>query len=136
MRNKIEIKNFSQNKIKENLKGMESNNELKKSYKSLVKSLGALVLQNGLYASIVFIISKTKDKNNYYYVLKDIQKFLKEYFKDSYVVNNKDIKDIKQEVLEFLESESFKKAYKQFSEQFIEFIKWHRRYVDIYIDID
>ncbi|MBZ4649364.1 cmr CRISPR-associated protein, Cmr5 family [Thermosipho africanus Ob7] len=136
MRNKIEIKNFSQNKIKENLKEMESNNELKKSYKSLVKSLGALVLQNGLYASIVFIISKTKDKNNYYYVLKDIQKFLKEYFKDSYVVNNKDIKDIKQEVLEFLESESFKKAYKQFSEQFIEFIKWHRRYVDIYIDID
>ncbi|ACJ74810.1 cmr crispr-associated protein, Cmr5 family [Thermosipho africanus TCF52B] len=136
MRNKIEIKNFSQNKIKENLKEMESNDELKKSYKSLVKSLGALVLQNGLYASIVFIISKTKDKNNYYYVLKDIQKFLKEYFKDSYVVNNKDIKDIKQEVLEFLESESFKKAYKQFSEQFIEFIKWHRRYVDIYIDID
>ncbi|MBB6063458.1 CRISPR-associated protein Cmr5 [Thermosipho japonicus] len=133
MRNKIEIKNFSQNKIKENLKEMESNNELKKSYKSLVKSLGALVLQNGLYASIVFIISKTKDKNNYYYVLKDIQKFLKEYFKDSYLENDK---GIKQEVLEFLESKSFKKAYRQFSEQFIEFIKWHRRYVDIYIDID
>ncbi|ABR31505.1 CRISPR-associated protein Cmr5 [Thermosipho melanesiensis] len=100
-----------------------SRNDLElKSYKSLIKGLGAMIIQNGLYGTLVFLKAKGENKTSkkhYHYVFEDIKHFLNE----KGLFSNNDI-------LEYLERTE---NLSEIQERVLELVNWYRRYVEIFI---
>ncbi|WGS65178.1 type III-B CRISPR module-associated protein Cmr5 [Marinitoga aeolica] len=96
------------------------NEEDKKIYRSLIKGLGSMIIQNGLYGTLVFL--RAKAKTHHLAVFDDIQHFLKE-------------KNLFQgdDLLEFLENTE---NLSVIQDRVLEFTNWYRRYADIFIGGD
>ncbi len=90
---------------------------LKSEYKNLVKGLGAMIIQNGLLGTMIFLETKAGEKKHFDAVLKDLQECLK---KEG--MNNP-------EKMEFEEA-----TYLQLTTKVLDMIKWLRRYADILIE--
>ncbi|BBE30572.1 hypothetical protein OSSY52_07130 [Tepiditoga spiralis] len=126
----------------ENCENFENKDKLLKAYKSTIKGLGSMIIQNGLYGTVIFYRSKMnpksekkdKEKNKkadekkyIEYILDDLCAFFEEFYdfenieKDNY--NN---------FLEFLE----KGNLKEFQDRILSFVGWYRRYADIFIEKD
>ncbi|MDN5342616.1 MAG: CRISPR-associated protein Cmr5 [Oceanotoga sp.] len=100
-------------------------NTLEKSnYKSSIKSLGSMIIQNGLYGTVVFY--RAKKDNHYKYILEDMSKFFEKFY------DYKDKKDNFLSLLEFLEKEKLN----EYQDRMLEFTNWYRRYADIFIEKD
>lgn len=99
---------------------IDKDNNFKKQYKATVKSMGSMIIQNGLYGTLVFYKAKSSKKEVYDSVYKDIFYYLKE--SGIFVCD-------KEDVLEELQNTDL--PYLQ--EKVLEFANWYRRFVDIYI---
>ncbi|AEX84854.1 CRISPR-associated protein Cmr5 [Marinitoga sp. 1135] len=93
------------------------NKKYKDDYRSLIKGLGSMIIQNGLYGTLVFL--KAKNKDHHKAVFNDIEQYLKEkgLFKG-------------EDLLTFLENTE---ELSTIQEKVLEFTNWYRRYVDIFI---
>ncbi|HPE69772.1 MAG TPA: type III-B CRISPR module-associated protein Cmr5 [Thermotogota bacterium] len=94
------------------------NAALGSEYKNLVKGLGAMIIQNGLLGTIVFLRVKAADRKPHRAVIEDIQAFL----------NNEGYR------VDLFGDISFRdEEYLQITTRVLEMVKWLRRYVDILI---
>ncbi|KAF2956646.1 type III-B CRISPR module-associated protein Cmr5 [Marinitoga sp. 38H-ov] len=97
-----------------------ANKSYKKEYRSFIKGLGSMIIQNGLYGTLVFL--KAKGKEHHLQIFNDIEEFL----------TKKDL--IKgDDLLEFLEKTD---NLSLIQDRVLEFANWYRRYVDIFIGGD
>jgi CRISPR-associated protein Cmr5 len=108
------VQKFAKNRIDEN-----KNKFYRKEYKTLIRGLGPMIIQNGLYGTLVFYISKGKDHHNA--VVEDIRLYLERIN----IVNANNNYDL----LKKLEGE----VYIQAQEKILDFVNWYRRYADIFI---
>ncbi len=93
------------------------NKKLGSEYKSLVKGIGAMIIQNGLLGTMVFLQSKAGGKENHYAaVLEDFFMFL-------------EMKGMKEPRSMEFEDDS----YIRLTKQSLEMVKWLRRYVGIFL---
>jgi len=84
-------------------------------YKNLVKGLGAMIIQNGLLATLLFL--KSKDKPHHKAVMEDIFEFMK-------------LRGIPNpQNMQYDES-----RYLRLTSEVLEMNKWLRRYADILIE--
>lgn len=94
----------------------------KESYRSACKNLGAMIIQNGLYGTLLFYKSKMIKKNKIFYraVYEDLEYFIKS---QNIINNNGDILN---------ELENTNKLH-IIQDRVLEIINWYRRYADIFI---
>lgn len=87
-------------------------------YKNLVKGLGAMIIQNGLLGTMIFLEKKAKDgKAHFHAALSDIQEYLKK------------------EGMNHPEQMAFEEStYLSLTAKVLDMIKWLRRYADILIE--
>ena len=98
---------------------LQKNDEVQKSYKSEIKGLGSMILQNGLYGTIAYYRVREKDSSQQ--ILSDIREIL---------ANKMRIVDVtKMEAIDDLD-------YMKAQSLVLEAIKWLRRYADILIEDD
>jgi CRISPR-associated protein Cmr5 len=93
----------------------------KSEYKSLIKGLGSMIIQNGVYGTTVFLMAKGKEHHNA--VVEDLK----------YYLSKIGLYDGKKDFLTFLE-ETPKLPIIQ--DKVLEFVDWYRRYVEIYYQGD
>ncbi|MBM7560012.1 type III-B CRISPR module-associated protein Cmr5 [Marinitoga litoralis] len=99
---------------------LKNSNRLNEDNKKIYRSLGSMIIQNGLYGTLVFL--KAKGETHHLAVFGDIQHFLKE--KNLFQGND---------LLEFLENTE---NLSVIQDRVLEFTNWYRRYADIFIGGD
>lgn len=115
---------WSKNKVLEYLDNIPSDetdkkkNQLKSQFKSEIKGLGSMIIQNGLYGTIAYMKAKDSSNNEYKKIVKILDDGCK-YFKKIEKISN------------FDEMEDNK--YLETQDLILDIIKWLRRYVDIFI---
>lgn len=118
--------NFSLQEIaKERIRynnGKINNKKDKESYRSACKNLGAMIIQNGLYGTMLFYKSKMIKQNKIFY--KAIYKDLEYFIKSQNIVNNNE------DILKELENTN---KLHIIQDRVLEIINWYRRYADIFI---
>jgi CRISPR-associated protein Cmr5 len=117
--------NFSLQEIAKN-RILKNKNELSetKSYKSACKNLGAMIIQNGLYGTLLFYkgkANKSNSKSHYLAIYNDLIEFIKS---QNIVNNNGDI---------LKELEKTDKLH-IIQDRVLEIINWYRRYADVFIE--
>jgi len=96
---------------------LQKNDKVQKSYKSEIKGLGSMILQNGLYGTIAYYKVRKKDSSQE--ILGDLKELLAERMKIVDVTQMNPIND-----LDYMKAQAI----------VLEAIKWLRRYADILIE--
>jgi len=97
----------------------DSNEKIKKDYKSYVKKIPMMILNNGLGATFAFVYSKKKDGNAYNLIYNQVDKWLQE----SYIQKPKG--DL---VKWIIEQES--PVYRATTNEVLAFFNWLKRLAD------
>jgi len=118
--------NFSLQEIaKERIRynnGKINNKKDKESYRSACKNLGAMIIQNGLYGTMLFYKSK---------MLKNSKKFYKAIYEDlEYFIKSQNIVNNNGDILNELENTD---KLHIIQDRVLEIINWYRRYADVFI---
>jgi CRISPR-associated protein Cmr5 len=117
MKRENSTKLIAKNCVVEKVLKEENDKNILKSYRSLIIGLGAMIIQNGLYGTLVFL--RAKGKRHHEFVFEDIRIFLE---KKKYIKSK--------DVLEFLEQTD---NLSSIQERVLEFVNWYRRYAEIFI---
>lgn len=91
--------------------------KVQKSYKSEIKGLGSMLLQNGLYGTIAYY--KVREKDSSKEILADLSSLLSERMEIADVTEMNPIND-----LDYIKAQTI----------VLEAVKWLRRYADILIE--
>ncbi len=96
---------------------LQKNDKVQKSYKSEIKGLGSMILQNGLYGTIAYY--KVREKDSSQQILSDIKELIAKKMQIADITKMEPIND-----LDYMKAQSIA----------LEAIKWLRRYADILIE--
>ena len=96
---------------------LQKNDKVQKSYKSEIKGLGSMILQNGLYGTIAYY--KVREKDSSQQILSDIKELFKNKMQIADITKMEPIND-----LDYMKAQALA----------LEAIKWLRRYADILIE--
>ena len=113
----MNISIWSKNKVLEYLNSNPSKDK-KKQFKSEVKGLGSMIIQNGLYGTIAYMKAKDSSSNEYEKIVRILDDGCKDFKKIENISNFDEMEDNK-----YLETQDL----------ILDIIKWLRRYVDIFI---
>ncbi len=110
---KLQISKWAKDTV---FKHSKEEEKLFKEYVSLVKGLGAMIIQNGLLATLIFL--KVKGKNHHTCLKNDVINFIE--FRGYHCENGK-------KEIEFNENE-----YLHITQEVLDMVSWLRRYADIF----
>lgn len=121
IKSNFSLQEIAKNRIKYN-ENRINNKKDKESYKSNCKSLGAMIIQNGLYGTLLFYKSKMikQDKIFYRAVYEDLECF----------IQNQNIINKDEDILKELENTD---KLNMIQDRVLEIISWYSRYADIFI---
>lgn len=98
-------------------KVLDLNEKIRRSYKSEIKGLGSMILQNGLYGTIAYY--KVREKDSSQQILSDIKELIAKKMRIADITKMEPVND-----LDYMKAQAMA----------LDAIKWLRRYADILIE--
>lgn len=114
------IQKIAKERVLHNEKELQGNS--KTAYRSTIKGIGSMIIQNGLYGTLLFLRSKSKE--HHCAILKDIKYYLEE---------TKLVKENTKNIDELITLLENSENLSIIQNRVLEFVNWYRRYVEIFI---